>query len=446
MHNARTHSRKIIVGLGLTGMSCARYLQQLNENFIVVDSRENPPLAEQFKAEFAHIDTHFGAFDAHFFTPQDELIISPGIALETPALASALAKGAKLNSDIGLFIAATNKPIIAITGSNGKSTVTTLVAQMLCCAGINAVAAGNIGLPVLDLLSAPQDYEMYVLELSSFQLERLENLGAAVAVVLNVTEDHLDRYAGFAEYQAAKLRIYQQAKVIVENRAQSFVTGEPSQIIRFGLDKPAKGEFGLVDGFMAFGDEKILATSALKIRGSHNIQNALAALALCHGVGVPYQVCLQALVDFSGLEHRCQFVTQINGVAFYNDSKATNTGAAIAAIEGLYQAPYKIVLIAGGQDKDSDFTELAQIIARTVRRVILIGKDGPVIAKALAADSYEYADTMQHAVDQAILSAQDGDIVLLAPACASLDMYSSYKQRGDVFVQCVKARESQQHD
>lgn len=442
MQNLCTDKRKTIVGLGLTGFSCARYLDNIGVPFRVVDSRMEPPMKQQFMQQFPTVDLHCGAFTHGTFTAADELIISPGVSLAVPAIAAALAQGASLSSDIALFLQANSKPVIAITGSNGKSTVTTLVTEMLNHVGIKALAAGNIGFAVLDALTDNIDVDIYVLELSSFQLERLDKVSAAVATVLNVSDDHMDRYASFAHYQASKERIYQGATRIVINRQQPLNVPQVEQCISFGLDAPMGDHYGIIEeagkAYLAFGEQTLIACDAIKIRGSHNWLNALAALALCQAVGVSADRVVGVLTTFSGLKHRCQWVADVQGVHFYNDSKATNTGATIAAIQGMKTADNRIILIAGGEDKDSDFSAMAEIIRQQVAYLILIGKDAGKIAKTLKGFAIDYASSMQDAVAKAFKAANAGDVVLLAPACASFDMFDNYMHRGDVFMAAVE--------
>lgn len=448
MQMISTEKRRTIVGLGLTGFSCARYLASKGLPFRVVDSREQPVLKQAFIEQFPQVELHCGEFTNDLFAANDILIVSPGMALETPAIAHAISVGAEISSDIALFLQDCIKPVIAITGSNGKSTVTTLVAEMLNYAGINAVAAGNIGLPVLDTLTDKLAVDAYVLELSSFQLERLDHVSAKAATILNVTEDHMDRYDSFAAYHAAKQRVYRGAQAIVINREQKLtdtLRNKSMKVYSYGFGKPDLQQFGLIEAdsqqWIAFGQQKLIKTDDIRIRGSHNILNVMASLALCKGFGIEPEAVVDVLKTFPGLRHRCEWVADINGVSFYNDSKATNTGASIAAINGIKTATNQIVLIAGGQDKDSDFTELAEVIANTCRKVILIGKDGKKIAQALHDVAFSYADDMQDAVNKAAQAAQVGDIVLLAPACASFDMFTGYNHRGDVFVAAVKTLE-----
>lgn len=445
MQMISTQTRRTIVGLGLTGFSCARYLHNLGLPFRVLDSREQPAMKEQFVQQFPQVELHCGEFTPDLFSADDLLIVSPGIALETPAIAAALKNGAQLSSDIALFLDAVEKPVIAITGSNGKSTVTTLVAEMLNHAGQRAIAAGNIGLPVLDTLTDKQDVDIYVLELSSFQLERLQAVNAAAATILNVTEDHMDRYNGFADYHAAKQRIYRGAKAIVINRHDRLtdtLRNSTMKVFSYGLNKPDLNSFGVLQQgnqqWIAFGNEKLVAVDDIKIRGGHNVLNAMAALALCKAVGVEPVAVRDVLKTFAGLRHRCEWVADIDGVSFFNDSKATNTGAAIAAIQGIKTAANNIVLIAGGQDKDSDFSGLAEVIRQNCRKVILVGQDAVKIAQSLNGFVSEHAGDMQDAVNKAFAAAQPGDVVLLAPACASFDMFRNYQHRGDVFVEAVK--------
>jgi UDP-N-acetylmuramoylalanine--D-glutamate ligase len=387
------------------------------------------------------------------------IVLSPGISLHEPPIAAAMQRGADIFGDIELFARHVDAPVVAITGSNGKSTVTTLVGEMSKAAGWNVKVGGNIGTPALDLLGSGLSGEktrtdFYVLELSSFQLETARSLNAYTAVVLNVSPDHMDRYRDINEYAAAKQKIYQGDGILVINGDDAWVVAMESafkqqfkqqnanrRIIRFTLQSPKQEEFGIhsVDGeqWLAFGNNRLLNTQALHIAGKHNQANALAALALGDAMRIPMHTMLEVLREFPGLPHRTQWVATINGVNWYNDSKGTNVGATVAAVAGM---PGSKVLIAGGDGKGADFTPLKDMaIHHDVKVVVLIGRDGPAIAKALdEAVPVSYATDMLDAVNQANGLARPGDCVLLSPACASFDMFENYVARGKAFEQAVK--------
>ncbi len=459
-----TDKPRVIVGLGATGLSCARFLRKQGMPFAIADSRDNPPNLAALRAEMPEVDVFLGAFDAALFARAGELIVSPGIALEEPAIAAAINSGVNICGDIDLFIrenarSARPAPVIAITGSNGKSTVTTLVGEMALAAGKKVGVGGNLGTPALDLLH--DDIELYVLELSSFQLERAQPLKPLVATVLNVSPDHQDRYPTLVSYHAAKHRIFRGAQQAVVNRADPLSRPLVADAVvqwSFGLDAPDFKGFGLrVDNnerYLAFERELLMPVRELKIAGNHNIANALAALALGHAAGLPMPAMLQALRLFAGLPHRCQLVAEIiidgnvggkvdgkPGVRFYNDSKGTNVGATVAAIEGLCEsADDRVVLIAGGVGKGAEFDALVPVLARHGRGVVLIGEAADAIAAALGANVPQVrADSMPAAVAAAAKLAHAGDRVLLSPACASFDMFENYAHRGDMFVAAVKS-------
>ena len=437
----------LVVGLGITGLSVVRYLAGLGEHIVVVDSRDIPPSLSHLKNEFPNIKYHTGSFDQKLFSAARRIILSPGVSLSEPAVKAAKNNGIEICGDLDLFAHVVSAPVVAITGSNGKSTVTALLGEMAKHAGIDVAVGGNIGTPVLDLLST--SHQLYVLELSSFQLETLNNLPMLASVVLNISPDHLDRYESIAEYAMSKQTIYASTLHAVINlddkvASQNVNNGgsNNSDVTAFTLGVPESGQFGVChnesDGeqWLCFGDEKLLAVNALKIKGSHNVSNALAALSLGCCASIPMQDMLTVLTEFTGLAHRTQWVAEINGVNWFNDSKATNVGAAIAAIKGL---PGKHVLIAGGDGKHADFSALRDVAKDHLRKVVLIGKDAGEIEAALAGDVIcENAADMKEAVFIAAQAACHGDNVLLSPACASLDMYDNFEHRGDDFMSAVK--------
>jgi len=439
---AQRNLANVIVGLGKTGLSCARYLAQRGESFAAVDSRESPPGLTDFRREFPKALLGLGAFDESLLTRARRLIVSPGVALAEPAIAAAVRHGAEAIGDIELFARAARAPVVAVTGANGKSTVTTLVGEMIRDAGLTVRVGGNLGTPALDLL-AEVEPDFYVLELSSFQLETTHSLHAAASVVLNISPDHMDRYHDVAEYAAAKRRIYRGGGVMVINGDDPLVTAMTEagrKMIRFGLSAPTPGNFGLRDQdgrpCLAKGMEILMPAAELRIKGLHNIANALAALALGDAVGVTMASMLATLRRFSGLPHRTQWVASRDGVTWYNDSKGTNVGATLAALQGM---PDKVVLIAGGLGKGQDFTPLKTAAAAKARAVLLMGQDASVIEHALAGVvPVVHVKDMDEAVARAEHLARAGDTVLLSPACASFDMFKGYDHRGEVFVAAVR--------
>ncbi len=438
--------RTVIVGLGKTGLSVARFLGARGVAFAVTDSRAEPPGLARLKQEFPGAPLMLGGFDAQALQHAACIIVSPGVTLREPALAAARARGAEIIGDIELFARTARAPVAAITGSNGKSTVTTLLGEMARHAGRDARVGGNLGTPALDLLEASEP-DLYVLELSSFQLETTYSLNAAAATVLNLTPDHMDRYRDLAEYAAAKQRVYRGAGVLIINRDDPIVAAMAERqrtCVGFTLHEPKEGDFGVrsVRGepWLAHGAENLQRAGALRIKGNHNIANALAALALGAAVGLPLRAMLEALTQFKGLPHRSEWVAEQDGVAWYNDSKGTNVGATLAALSGLGATlgAGKIVLIAGGDGKNADFSILRAAVQKYARAVVLIGQDAHIVARALrnTVPMISAAD-MKDAVRKARAGAQAGDAVLLSPACASFDMFSGYEERGRVFSAAV---------
>ncbi|WP_160152826.1 UDP-N-acetylmuramoyl-L-alanine--D-glutamate ligase [Microbulbifer sp. ALW1] len=443
-----TSEKKVVIGLGATGQSVVRFLLRQGFSPIVVDSREAPAALDGFTAQFPGVPVECGPLNPETLLAASEIIASPGIGLAEPAIAAAVAAGIPVVGDIELFARelAKSKPeprVIAITGSNGKSTVTTLLGLMVEAAGIRGKVGGNIGVPVLDLLEQPLP-EIFVLELSSFQLETTYSLAPEVATILNISADHMDRYPTLAAYHHAKQRVYRNARQLVINRADPLTRGPLSRDSRewsFGLERPDLQQFGVInDGqqlWLAQGTEKLMPAADMAMVGSHNVANALAALALGNAVGLPMAAMLQVLRSFSGLSHRCERVADHAGITFVNDSKGTNVGATRAALDGLADGQRKIVLIAGGDGKGADFSPLADAAA-ALRGLVTIGVDGPKIASALAARTEQQAALdMDEAVAKAASLAQEGDFVLLSPACASFDMYRNFEARGDAFRRAV---------
>jgi UDP-N-acetylmuramoylalanine--D-glutamate ligase len=435
----------LIIGLGKTGLSCARYLHKQNISFTVMDTRDNPSGLAEFQKEFPEIAVYLGSLPEEIILQAEELIVSPGVSLHEPAIAKAIAQGIPAIGDVELFARAVKAPLIAITGTNGKGTVTTLVGDMARCAGKNVCVGGNIGTPVLDLLKE-RESDLYVLEISSFQLETTFSLKPFAATILNISADHLDRYDGdMNAYIAAKQRIYDHAENIIWNRDDlNTYSQNKKNNINFGLSEPTTNQFGIRHHnnqiYLAFGNNNLLPITELKIKGQHNWLNALAALALGHTLQLPMSAMLQALREFKGLKHRCEWVTEKNDVQWFDDSKGTNVGATIAAIEGLGSSiTGKIILIAGGLGKGADFSPLRSPVEKYVKAVILIGQDAPLIAQVVdGVTEIKYATNMEAAVTLANQLAQPGDAVLLSPACASMDMFRDAEERGDIFKTLVQ--------
>lgn len=431
----------LVVGLGKTGLSCVRFLKARGLKVSVMDSRAQPPGLNELRRELPDLSIHTGGFDPELMASADVLVVSPGIAVSETAIVAARAQGVEVLGDVELFARLASAPVIAITGSNGKSTVTELLGEMARAAGRKVAVGGNIGTPVLDLLD--KDYDLYVLELSSFQLETTHSLNAKAAVVLNVSPDHMDRYADVAAYAKSKQAVYRGDGRMVLNADDAVVVAMAEagrEVVWFSLEQPKADHYGLLlydeQLFLAKGSERIIAVDELKIPGRHNLANALAALALGEAGGLSREAMVTALKEFSGLPHRTQWVKNLNGVDWYNDSKGTNVGATIAAIEGL-DGP--LILIAGGDGKGADFGELRAPLADKVRQLILIGRDASLIAKAVNGScEVSFANDMADAVQRAATLAQADDSVLLSPACASFDMFSGYEHRGEVFMHAVR--------
>ncbi|MEI8676483.1 UDP-N-acetylmuramoyl-L-alanine--D-glutamate ligase [Pseudoalteromonas sp. Hal040] len=425
-----------VLGLGVTGLGIVRFLLSQNIKPIVVDSRTAPPGADWLNEHASELTTHFGDLEQADLASNDIIIISPGLSLATPAVAKAIDAGVEVIGDVELFARLTDKPIVAVTGSNGKSTVVTLAFEVLKAAGYKVGLGGNIGTAVLDLLS--QDYDVYVLELSSFQLDTTHSLKAKSACVLNVSEDHLDRYPSYQAYIDSKQSIYNGSELAVVNAIDVATHTAKQPQVSFAL---ANADFALVEHhgeqYFAAHGKPVLPASCLQVVGSHNQQNALAVMALLSPFSISTAHYQQAFSAFTGLAHRCQFVAEINEVKYFNDSKATNVGATIVAIESLADQAKQLVVIAGGDAKGADLDALKPYLNDKVKALICFGKD----AKALVAltEKGHLTTNMHEAVQLAKQLSSSGDIVLLAPACASIDMYNNYMQRGDDFAQCVLA-------
>ena len=451
--NALAAGTTLVVGLGKTGVSIARFLLERGERFAVADSRDNPPGLAEFRREFPSVQLYLGAFDDVVFGSAARLILSPGVSVHETAVVAAQRCAVPVLGDVELFAQLADAPVLAITGSNGKSTVTTLVGEMAQAAGLKTRVGGNLGTPALELLrtslqeGAP---DLYVLELSSFQLETTRSLRCRAATVLNISADHLDRHADMAEYAAIKQRIFAGDGVMVLNAEDSVVRemAVAGRDIRwFTLSEPkSEYEYGLRNQsgkpWLCRGSECLLAAEELGIAGRHNWANALAALALGDAIGLTRPAMLHVLKQFTGLPHRCQRVAQIKGVNWYDDSKGTNVGSTLAAISGM--PGNKVVLIAGGDGKGQDFSPLRSVVMERARAVVLIGRDAPLIAKVLGdtVPVVQAGTSMERAVSEAARLAQPGDSVLLSPACASFDMFNNYMHRAEVFVTAVRGLQS----
>jgi UDP-N-acetylmuramoylalanine--D-glutamate ligase len=433
----------VVVGLGKTGASCLRFLSKRGIAVSATDSRRNPPGLAELGGLADSLDLRLGGFDLSLLDDASQVLMSPGVSLEEPIARAARERGIEVLGDVELFARNVHAPVIGITGTNGKSTVTTLVARMAAAAGRAVLAGGNLGVPALDLLDRPVP-DLYVLELSSFQLETTSSLRLRAAVVLNVTADHLDRYPSVAEYALAKSRIFAKAATVVLNADDPLVarmggSDDAVRTVTFSIERP-EADFSLLrEGgrtLLARHGHALLDVARMKISGLHNAANALAALALGDAAGLPMAAMLEALQSFPGLPHRSEWIADVAGVRFIDDSKGTNVGATIAAVAGM---PGPLVMIAGGQGKGQDFTPLARALRGKVRHVVLIGKDAPALAAALkGVSSIATAASMQEAVELAAGAATAGDTVLLSPACASLDMFRDYGHRGDVFAAAVR--------
>lgn len=445
----------VIVGLGSTGLSCAKYFAALGEKFKIVDSRKNPPGLAALKKLLPDVECELDGFSVETFLQAKQLVISPGVSLRAEEIIAAKNAGIPITGDIDIFSKRVSAPIIAVTGSNGKSTVVAMLIEILREAGKNFGLGGNLEgenfKPALDLLSEEKK-DLYVLELSSFQLETTQNLAAEVATILNLSADHMDRYESLQEYHQAKQRIFSGCKKLVINRddENSYPVKESDAAAwDFGFTRPGVNGLGLSEEegeqYIADQFEKIVSVNALKVFGQHNIANVLAAIALAMAIDIDMKSIKAAITRFTGLPHRCQWVANVSGVEFYNDSKGTNVGATVAAVEGLGQRiAGHIILIAGGIAKGADFASLVPAINKWGKEVILIGQDAVKIAAYFDADidadiQTYFASDMQDAVQVALQRSSAGDAVLLSPACASFDMFENFQHRGFSFIQSVEA-------
>jgi len=430
----------VIAGLGLSGLSCARYLHAHGWRLAVTDTRAAPPQLQELERFGASIPLRLGGLDPALLEGALCVVVSPGLPLAGPFFDAARRRGLEIVGDIELFARAARAPVVGVTGTNGKSTVTTLLARMAQRAGVKVRAGGNLGPPALELLDGGA--ELYVLELSSYQLETTRSLHCRAATVLNVTPDHLDRYASLASYAAAKAHIFARCDTAVINLDDPLVAAMPrtGRTLGFSLRASIGADYTLAlhagEWWCMHAAQPLLPLAKLRLRGAHNAANALAALALGDALALPRPAMLAELMEFSGLPHRSQWVAAVNGVTYIDDSKGTNVGATLAAVAGM---PGPLVMIAGGEGKNQDFAPLAAAFRGKVHHTVLIGRDAPLLARALAGVcTLEICATLPQAVQAAARAARPGDTVLLSPACASLDMFSDYAHRGRVFSQAVQ--------
>jgi UDP-N-acetylmuramoylalanine--D-glutamate ligase len=431
----------VVVGLGRTGLSCVRYLNARGWRLAVTDTRLAPPQLAQLQALDARIPVSLGGLDTGLLKDAVCVVASPGVPLSEPFFAEARRLGLEIVGDVELFARAVDAPVVGITGTNGKSTVTTLIGRMAARAGLRVRVGGNLGEPALELL-APGT-QLYVLELSSYQLETTESLACRAATVLNVTPDHLDRYPNLASYAAAKARIFARCDTAVINLDDPLVLAMPHaarRTLSFSLRATIGADYAVAQHeggwWLTRAQVPLLPLAALKIKGLHNAANALAALALGEALALPLELMLEELRTFSGLAHRAQWVAEVRGVSYIDDSKGTNVGATLAAVAGM---PGPLVMILGGEGKQQDFTPLAGAFRDKVRHAVLIGRDAGQLEQALrGVCALERAATLPQAVRAAAAAARPGDTVLLSPACASFDMFRDYAHRGTVFVQAVQ--------
>lgn len=445
------HSFYLVVGLGKTGQSIARYLQRRHLSFAVFDTRQSLEGLDigDFQRDFPGVSLFLKTLPETIFSQITEVIASPGVAMDDEVFAEIHRLGIPIIGDIECLAREISVPVVAITGTNGKSTVTTLVGEMAAAAGFTVAVAGNIGLPVLDLLDDERHYDLWVLELSSFQLDLVYSLQPIAATILNISPDHLDRHHQIDAYIAAKQRIYRQANVIIYNRddKETYPKQGPAEatLHSFGLQQDNDGEWGILEKdqqlFLAKGDVPCIAVNELKLKGQHNWQNVLASLAIGSALGINIERMSSVLRTFSGLPHRCQWVRTLAGVDWINDSKGTNIGATIAAIAGVGSGiEGQIVLIAGGLGKGADFELLQEPVKTYVRAIVLIGRDAQIIEHALAGSvPLKHASSLSEAIGLAKELAVSRDVVLLSPACASQDMFKDFNHRGQLFTELVNA-------
>lgn len=434
----------VVIGLGLSGVSIVKFLRAQDEAVVVIDTRETIPNLAAFTEQYPDVTVYQNGLDKLLELKFDRVILSPGVDRRLPAIQQVIANNISVIGDVELFAQHNQKPVIAITGTNGKTTVTTMVTEMLLASGIRALAAGNIGVPVLDALQ--QDVDVYVLELSSYQLESTFSLAPDIAVVLNIAPDHQDRYENLQAYLAAKLRIYQGAK-------KNLINADDPRLMRFDagvaqwqfalqeshLSNSSTEHFYVHDGALKHNDEVLISLEACVLKGQHHQQNALASVALSLALGAKKSAIVDVLTTFSGVPHRCEQVATINGVTWINDSKGTNVAAVVAALQSIPEKEHAhVILLAGGELKEDDLTPLVQAVAGSVKKAILFGRDAKKIAAEIPVP-YVLVEDMYQAVALAKAQALEGEVVILSPACASFDQFNSYAHRGEVFKQLVKS-------
>jgi len=437
------YSAATVIGLGATGYSVVRYLRARGLKVSVMDSRATPPLYKKLDSAYPEVAVHLGEFNGEFLSESGLVVVSPGVALSEPVLREAKQQGAHMIGDIELFLQENQQPVIAITGSNGKSTVATLVGEMCRAGELQSWVAGNIGLPALDALTDQLEYDVAVLELSSFQLETTSQVAAEAVAILNVSADHMDRYASMGDYMLAKARILRGAKraILPRHDEQLKQITNVSTVSTFDLDEPASpDEFGISRQsnyrWLSKGNSRLMKLRRVPLIGLHNVKNVLAAFALVDFLDLPLERLVAAVKSFKGLPHRMQTVASVKDVTWVNDSKATNIGATSTALRNLEK---DVIWIAGGQDKGADFVELREAISSNIKMLIVFGEDADKIKQALEGLlPIKRVEGMQAAVLMAQQHAQPNSIVLLSPACASFDMYKNFEQRGDDFAECVQ--------
>ncbi len=436
----------LLIGLGKTGFSIARFLKSNQKAFIAYDTRSKPPELEKFQEMFPDVTCYCHDYPHDLLEHVDKIICSPGVPLHEEILQEAMAKGILIENDLDCLMRLINAPVIGITGSNGKSTVTTLVGLMCQAQGFKTAVGGNLGTPVLELYEQNPQADIWVLELSSFQLLHMQNTRLSAATILNVSADHIDYHGSMEAYVAAKQRIYEQTEMLIFNRHDELTLPKihAKHQESFGLSQPEKYQWGVIQTAqgeaIAFEDEIFILTKDLKLQGHHNWLNVMASCALARYVGVSKSTMIQVLQEFSGLAHRTQWVAHTKGVTYINDSKGTNLGATFAALEGMGPTLQgQMILIAGGQAKGADLTAIRPLLEKYVRHVVLIGQDADLISTQWhGAVSIERAASLKEAVDIASHHAKVGDMVLLSPACASLDMFKNFEDRGTQFMALVK--------